>query len=227
MSAGSAISMIETLVNLKVKDLTPFSATVDSLSGGKVGIRRLGSPTAEWQLYARLAGFGLSVGDEVICLNYLGAAFVLGRVQRTTAALVSIDGTLGLSSLNTAGTLQADGLIINGGVRAGAMSGTPTLTRQTGAGTTSTFTFTGGDYHGEIVFACSGTGQAAGTQVLIAFQNGLGNALYDVFFTFFGSAGADRNPYLSSRTTAGFGIAFKVAPAAGTTYTFSYWVVGR
>lgn len=108
MSAGSAISVIEQWIDAKVSAVTPFSATVDSLSGGKVGITRLGSATADSQLYARLTGFKLSVGDEVICLNFLGAAFVLGKTQRTTAAGYALDALLTANAVlvNSDATLQ-------------------------------------------------------------------------------------------------------------------------
>jgi len=92
MSITAAVAMIETLVNQKIGSVTPFSATVDSLSGGKVAIKRLGAVNAESQLYARLAGFKLAVNDEVICLNYLGNAFVLGKVQRSAASMIDLNG---------------------------------------------------------------------------------------------------------------------------------------
>jgi hypothetical protein len=94
MSVQSAIAMIESLVAQKTAALTPFSATVTALSGGKVQIKRLGSATADTQFYARLTGFSLTVGDEVACISLLGSAFVLGKTQRAAATSFALDASL-------------------------------------------------------------------------------------------------------------------------------------
>lgn len=94
MSVPAAVSLIQQYIAEQVGSALPFSATVQALSGGMVQIKRLGAATAESQLYARLRGFDLAVNDEVICVTYLGVAFVLGKVQRATPSAFSLAGGL-------------------------------------------------------------------------------------------------------------------------------------
>jgi hypothetical protein len=68
----------------------PFRATVDSLSAGKVLILREGAVANDDQLYARLTGFDLTAGDEVLCVNLGGQAIVLGKIQRSAPSSLAV-----------------------------------------------------------------------------------------------------------------------------------------
>lgn len=63
----------------------PFRALVTGTSGGMVTIRRPEAATGEDELRARVPGWKLSPGDEVLCIPVSGKPFVLGPVQRSTS----------------------------------------------------------------------------------------------------------------------------------------------
>jgi hypothetical protein len=125
MSVSAAVSMIEALVNTKIGSALPFSATVTDVGSGTVQIKRLGATTPDSPRYAKLAGWKLAVGDEVICLNFLGAAFVLGRVQRSAPSTVATDGLLTLASLDPSG--GSDGQVVTRVAGALALANAPLI----------------------------------------------------------------------------------------------------
>lgn len=90
MSAAKTVEKILESIERRIATAAPFRAVVDSLSAGKVAIIREGSDDADTQLYARLAGFDLVAGDEVLCINLGKQAVVLGKLQRAAASGLSL-----------------------------------------------------------------------------------------------------------------------------------------
>lgn len=59
-----------------IKGITPFRATADGEANGKVSIIRLGQTVADGESYARLGGFNIADGDELICFMVGGKPVV-------------------------------------------------------------------------------------------------------------------------------------------------------
>lgn len=198
-------------------------------------------------------GSGLSVangdgvsGNPTVSLNTLLAAIAAlsgtGLITQTGAGTVAErsvaagsnisvtngDGVSGNPTVAIVTSPDFSAVTVDGRFRSGGTTGTPTITKLTNSGTTSTITATAGaDYHGEFTLNSSGTGQAAGAQVQIAFQNALPNAAYDLVIMERNANAVAAQPYVGTRAIGSVQINFANAPAAGQTYGLSYWVVEK
>jgi hypothetical protein len=70
-------------VRIQLNEFRPFIAIAGTQSGGRIRIRRVIEATQGTELYARLAGPSITVGDEVICITVGGKPLVLGKLQRS------------------------------------------------------------------------------------------------------------------------------------------------
>ena len=60
-----------------------FRASVTSVSGNKVKIKRYGQTNADGQFYATLESYtSHSIGEEVFCCSFGGSVLVMGRILR-------------------------------------------------------------------------------------------------------------------------------------------------
>lgn len=78
----TVMERMDQLLTRRIDEVRPFRATVASVSGGMVTIKRPGVTTAETELRARVVGYDLAVNDEVLCVVVNGKPVVVGQVQR-------------------------------------------------------------------------------------------------------------------------------------------------
>lgn len=92
-SIADLSTIILSLVRKEItNDITPYRAIVTGQSGGMVQFRPIEAATAATQLYARIAGFSLTIGDEIMVIGRKNP-IVLGRIQRTAPASFALDAS--------------------------------------------------------------------------------------------------------------------------------------
>lgn len=94
---------LQTVIQRTIKPALPFRAVAQSESGGLVTIRRLDATADDLEQYARVAGFALSPGDEVVCLPMGGKPVVVGIIQRTTPTEYTFPVTIDVPGITVDG----------------------------------------------------------------------------------------------------------------------------
>ncbi len=94
----------------QVNQLRPFIALAGTQTDGRLTIRRVTEATARSEQYARLAGFDVAVGDEIVCLIIGGKPLVLGKLQRTTPVNLSLIQPLEIHANDDSSFGVTDGL---------------------------------------------------------------------------------------------------------------------
>ena len=252
--AGTALEYAKLLTDLdiggSVQAYSALLTAIAALSGNGIIVKN-GASTVVLRAVAVGSGLSVANGDGVsgnitVSLNTLLAAIAAlsgtGLIAQTGAGTVaertitagsniSVTNGNGVSGDPTVALVTSPdvaALTVDGRFRSGGSTGTPTITKLTGAGTTATITSAAGaDYHGEFTLNSAGTGQAAGAQVQIAFQNALPNAAYDLVIMARNANAASAMPYVGTRATGSVQINFVNAPTAGQAYGLSYWVVEK
>ncbi len=135
------------------------------------------------------------------------------------AVLFSIDysGNLTAKSATFTGTLTMNGHIITGN-----SSGTTTIVAGANAGTGATVAITGNDTSGTITVT-TGTGPASGVLATVTFAGAYASAPNVIIAPKTNGNGATLQYYTIPGTTT-FTLNSNNAPAASTTYTYSYWI---
>lgn len=78
----SAIRRITDTIDKRVRDVSPFRATVTGTSGNLTTIKRLTSSTADLEPYAKTTADTFTPGDEVLCLPLNGKPVIIGKIRR-------------------------------------------------------------------------------------------------------------------------------------------------
>lgn len=99
LSAFRAL-ILQTVRTEVTRELTPYRAVVTGLSAGKVQFRPIEATTGGTQLYARLRGFALTVGDVVLVLGKQNP-IVLEKVQTSAPASYPLDAPLAVTGADT------------------------------------------------------------------------------------------------------------------------------
>lgn len=96
----SALKRVFAYVDTSVGDVRAFRAIVTGQSNGMVQIRRIHASTAETALRARVVGFDLQNGDEVLCLPMAdGLPVVVGLLQRATPSSYTLSTPLNVDTI--------------------------------------------------------------------------------------------------------------------------------
>jgi hypothetical protein len=194
-----------------LREVMPYTATVTALSAGKVKFRPNGVTTGADELYGRIAGFGLIVGDDIKVIGRRNP-LVLGKIQRAapTAPYVLDAGLTIGGHVDTSGSAS--------GVAAGAA-----------AGTTAVATFVGGnDTAGVLQLVPGGTGIATGVIFTITFAAARADANFHERFTPLSSAARTLGGVIgaSARATGSVTISTNTALTSGATYIWGYDILG-
>lgn len=96
MSVELAVRTLLDRVDKRIAPVKPFRAIVTSVSGGLVGIRRPEAASGGTALHAKIAGFGVAVGDEVLCVNLGKFPIIIGKIQRVAQTGVVLDSGPGI-----------------------------------------------------------------------------------------------------------------------------------
>ena len=200
MSVAAAIQRLQQFIEDRVNDVAPFRATVTSVSGGLVGIKRQGATTADTRTYARTAGIAVAVNDEVLCVPLSGQPVIIARLQRSAPALLPVEAPIEFQGANPT-------------VTAGANAGT-------GASVSSS---TGSDAAMRVVLD-TGTGAAIGTLLTVTFSQDRGSSTYIVTFGAGDHDAADviaAGISITNRASTGFDVlTWNTAPASSTNFVF-------
>lgn len=78
----NALRRITATIDSRVTGVTPFRATVTSVSGNLTYIQRLAASTADAEPYAKVTADTLIAGDEVMCMPVNGKPVIIGKVRR-------------------------------------------------------------------------------------------------------------------------------------------------
>lgn len=133
---------IQEIIDNSVEQKSCFRATVASIVGNTVTITTIDG-TALQERYARLEGFDLQVGDNVICAMVGGKPIILGKIQGSasprTYALggnVTASGSLDVGgNLDVGGSITIDGVLNTGATTVRLAAGNKlSMTRDVGAG---------------------------------------------------------------------------------------------
>jgi len=199
------------------REIRPYRAIVSALSGGMVSFQPLETTVAATQLYARIAGFDLTVGDE-IWVQGRKNPMVIGKIQRSAAGALALAAGLTVPGVTTLGDqVDTNGSITTVTLPAGHTAGTgASISGVAGNGTVGTFSVVGG------------TGAAAGVIARIAFAAARPDALYTVFFTPMssGSRGLTTTVGPTSRAVGSVDVDCRSALVNGTTYSWGFLIVG-
>jgi len=112
------------------------------------------------------------------------------------------------------------------GVVRRAAAASPTATVLSPGGTGATCTIAGTDFQGQISFVSGSASLAAGQVFTFNFSQAMPNANYAVILTPGSNAAGDLQMRMNytSRTVNGWGMNFRVAPTASSTYNWSYMI---
>ena len=142
MSVEAATRDLLRIIDRRIAAAKPYRAIVTGIGSGLVSIRKLEAATAGTAAYARIVGFTVAVNDEVLCLDIGKAPVIIGKIQRATSTLYSLDAPLALSTgatINT-GAGSPEGVVTApvGSIylRTGGAAGTIVYEKATGAGNT-------------------------------------------------------------------------------------------
>lgn len=171
----------------------------------------------------------LNIGNTIY--GDLSTGSVYFKPSSDTASAFEIQtasGTALLTADTTTSTITITNLIVSGTITIGGhivttnTSGSTVATAQAGAGSGATVTLTGDDTAGTVTFT-TGTGTGAGALALITFAHPYRTNPI-VVLTPANAAAATLSYYYNAATDT-FSIMSGSAPAASTTYTYSYHVM--
>lgn len=80
---SSLWQMVKDEVRLQLNEFRAFIALAGTTTDGLITIQRITEGSAGSERFARVAGFPIDEGDEVVCLIVGGKPLILGRLQRT------------------------------------------------------------------------------------------------------------------------------------------------
>lgn len=209
-----------------------FRAIVTGIAAsGMVTVRRLTAIAAETEEYARLAGFTLSIADEVLCLNLNGVPVVLGLLQRSSLASLSLPSSLVVDTNLTVdgdvflGNGQNDLITIGGHLK--FVGSAPSLTLGAALGSTGTAAFEfGNDTRGVIRFTPGGTGIGSGVIVTLGWFIARDDANYTVSLFAENNNAAPLNLHVTqaAQSTTGCSLRTTTTLVSGTEYWIGYKV---
>ena len=239
-SLDSLINKLLGTIGNKIAEIEAFRAIVVSTSNGKVQIAKIeagGTPHNE--LYARVLGFSVAPGDEVLVMP-VGSArkyVIVGKLQRSTPTGLSVDAPFTTIDIN-GGTIDTvtitDATINNPDIDGADISSlrtvgtSPTITKLTAGGSTGTVSIPGGnDIAGICQITPSGTGIAAGAVFTINFATAKANGNYAVLLTPGSSAARTYGNHLgaSSRSSTKVEISVATALTSGSNYQWHYLII--
>lgn len=211
-------------------DLNNYQSTAGSVLISPSTVR------GSWNMRVRNNGAGtLSTGDA---FNFPDAAVFRGGANAVQFVGTSQVGNINVSSGAVEWVNQSrmawyngnfatkvleifgkDGHVVTGG------TATPTSAVKAAAGAGATATVTGNDMAGQVTLT-TGTAPTPGAMLDITFANAWAATPKSVIFTAESGAGALLAPYTAGRSSTVFTLGLGAAPAASTTYTFNYQVLG-
>lgn len=220
--ARDALLSIGASLARRFDELTPFRAIVSATSGGRVQIQRLGAATAETELYARVAGFDVVAGDEVLCLAIGGKPVVIGKLQRAAASGYALESGL------TLGNAAADKHTIYGQVEYEGGTGGMSATVKTNAGVGATASINSpGSESAFTVSMTTGTGPASGLVLSIGFGTARANNDYAAIFVPLNVRAHQADFRAENLQTTGFDVYALNTPVASVSHAHKWLIAGQ
>lgn len=170
--AAQAIEHLERRLGRLIERVAPFRATATAAATGLVTIQRPAA-SAETEQYARLDGFDIANGDELLCFS-VPSVDGQGRVTTSKPVCAKL-----LRSAPSSRTLSGD-LVLNGHL-VGPATG-PSIAAGAAAGAGPTISILGNDNWGRILIT-PGTSPTTGTLATITFGQAKPDTGYDVLLT--------------------------------------------